>query len=274
MRLIRYLIYGFVSGFSELIPVSGQAHQYLLQYIFGMDTREPILDFLVHTAILAAIFVGNYPALARLRRDMRLQRKRRKMRSADMRGIYDIRISKTASFIMVIGLLTYTFVNKVQTNLVLLIFTSIISGAVLLLSDHMRQGNKDSNHFSVINAIVLGIAGAFSAIPGISRVGMTLSAATACGADKNNAYHWVLLISIPAIVVFMVLDLFTLFTVGVGTISFLIVLFYLLAAAAAFAGSYAAITFMRYLCVRIGFSGIAYYNIGVGIFAFVLYLIT
>ena len=72
----------------------------------------------------------------------------------------------------------------------------------------------------------------------------------------------------------MALDILALITGGPGTISFLMILFYLLAALFAFAGGYAAISFMRYLTVKTGFSGIAYYNAGVAVFSFVLYLIT
>ena len=271
MKILLYMFYGFACGFTELIPVSGQAHQYILQYVLGIDNSAPVLDMLVHFAILAAIFVGNFSVLSRLRRDIRLHKKKRLQ---DLRGIYDIRISKTASILMVIGMFAYTFYGKWQASLDLLIFTSLFSGAVLLVADHMRQGNKNSSNFSVLNAIAIGFGCAFSAIPGISRVGMTLAIATGCGADKSCAYHWALLISIPALVIFIVLDLLTVFTVGVGTITLFLILAYILAAGAAFVGAYAAISFIRYLCVRTGFSGVAYYNIGVAVFSFVLFMIT
>lgn len=274
MRLLHCILYGFIYGFSELIPVSGRAHQQILQYIFGMDTNEPILDFLVHTGVLLAVIVGDFPAISRLRRDRRLYRRTPKSHSRDMRGIYEIRIVKTASVLMIIGLLLYTFLGKDETSLVMLAITSIFSGGILLITDHMPQGNKDSRSISALDAVSIGLGCALSAVPGISRVGMTLSISSARGAEKSYAYHWALLLSIPALIVYMGLDILFLFTVGPGTVSFLLVIYYLLSAAAAFAGGYAAISFMRYLTVRTGFSGIAYYNIGVALFTFILYLIT
>jgi hypothetical protein len=45
-----------------------------------------------------------------------------------------------------------------------------------------------------------------------------------------------------------------------------------LASLTAFVGSYLGITFIRFLAVKVGFSGFAYYSWGAALFAFILYL--
>lgn len=276
MRLIKYLFYGFVSGFAELIPVSGLAHQQLMQYTLGIEDGQPVLDLLIHIAILLSVFVGCLPTLSRLRKERHYQRRHReaRTRNRDMRSAYELRMVKTAVVPMLLIMLLYTYLSAAAFNLVTLIFTSLLSGAVLLITDYMRHGNKDSRHISALDAILLGIVSGFSIIPGISRVGMSLSFTTARGADQKHGYTWALLLSIPVLVLLVILDGIALFTAGAGVLSVLLTLIYLAAAVAAFAGGYAGITFINYLAVRTGFSGLGYYNLGVGIFSFILFLIT
>lgn len=276
MRLIKYLFYGLVSGFSELIPVSGLAHQQLMQYILGIEAEQPLLHLMIHIAILLSILVGCFPTLSRLHRESRYQKRHRGRRTGnrDMRSAYELRMVKTAVIPMLLLMLLYTYFSETTFDLVSLTFTCMVSGAVLIITDYMRHGNKDSRHISALDAIILGVGCALSVIPGISRVGMSLSISTARGADKTHGYNWALLLSIPAVVLFLVFDGISLFTAGVGSLSFVLLLIYFAAAAAAFAGGYAAITFINYLAVRTGFAGIGYYNLGVGIFSFILFLIT
>ena len=42
MSFFNSIFYGFISGITEILPVSSQAHQALMRYLFGVDTRIPI----------------------------------------------------------------------------------------------------------------------------------------------------------------------------------------------------------------------------------------
>ena len=271
MKLLYSIILGFLYGFTELTPVSGQAHKQVLQYIFGMDTGTPLLDVLVHTAVAAAVIVSNYPTISRLRRDSRLYNRRRK--GVNMRGIYELRILKTAAALLILGHLVYAFTVKSQPGLVQLSITGLLLSVVLLVTDHMRHANKDARHASVFDSVLLGVSSALSVFPGLSRIGMALSFATARGIDVSLAYLWTLLLSIPALIVIILLDIFAVVTVGIGVLSFAVFIQYLLAAIFAFVGALCAVTFVKYLLIRSGFSGFGYYNIGFAVFTFVLYLI-
>ena len=54
MGIIGSILYGFVSGLTEIMPVSSQANQYLMRQLLGVQQREPIRDMLVHFAVIAA----------------------------------------------------------------------------------------------------------------------------------------------------------------------------------------------------------------------------
>ena len=55
MGFIASIIYGFISGLTEIFPVSSQANQMFMRQIFGASQKEPIRDLLVHMAVLGAI---------------------------------------------------------------------------------------------------------------------------------------------------------------------------------------------------------------------------
>ncbi len=276
MKLLTYLVYGLISGFSELVPVSAPAHRHLMQYIFGIDGNTAVLDIFVHIGVLLSILTAFRTTFSRICRDRILTGGVRGKRpgSYDMRTVYDIRIVKTAALPMIIGFILYAYFGSNTIMLVTYALMFFLSGCILLLSDHMRQGNKDSRHISALGSIGLGIGCAFSAIPGISRIAAGTSCSIAIGANKSNAYTWAVLLTVPALIAFILLDVFGAVAIGAQTISFVFILLCVVSALAAFAGGYTAITFMNYLSVRAGFSGFAYYNFGVGFFSIILYLIT
>ena len=125
---------------------------------------------------------------------------------------------------------------------------------------------------SGMDAILMGTAGALSAIPGISRIGMITSAAVARGAGRNHALNWALLLTSPAMVVFMVFDVVALIGAG-AALSLAVLVSCLGAAAAAFIGSYVCILLIQFLIVKFDLSGFSYYCWGIAMLSFILYLI-
>ena len=120
----------------------------------------------------------------------------------------------------------------------------------------------------------MGLGGALGAVPGFSQTGGVLTAAVARGADRTKALNWALLSAMGALVCLCVGDLYGAATQGVGTVSVTVLLGYLLSGGAAFLGAMAASRMLRFLAVKQGFTGFAYYSFGASIFTLILYLIT
>ena len=80
------------------------------------------------------------------------------------------------------------------------------------------------------------------------------------------------MLSIPTIAVLMCFDFYAIFITGIGPLGILVLIRYLLAAIAAFAGTYLAIRMVRLFAVTTGFSGFAYYSWGAALFSLILYL--
>jgi len=124
-----------------------------------------------------------------------------------------------------------------------------------------------------LDGLLFGFFGALSALPGISRVGIMNAYGLARGTDRRDTLNWILILSLPALGMFLCFDVVNMFSYGLGSVSLVIIFGYLLSAAAAFCGGYFSIVFIRFLSVHTGFAGFAYYSLGTALFSFVLYLI-
>ncbi len=274
MSVIESIIYGFVSGLTEFLPVSSIGHQALMLQLFGLDSREPIRDLLVHLAALIALLLAGRPLFQRLRRVQSLPARRRSKAVSERNVFFELRLIKTAAVPMIAGFLLYTTTRSLESKPIYLCLFFALNGVVLLFPEYMRHGNKDARFLTGLDAILMGLFGALSALPGISRVGFMNAYALSRGADRQKITNWLLAVSVPALFLLTAFDIYHLFVIPIGAISFLTVIGYVISGMLSFCGTYLGINLLRFMTVHVGFGGFAYYSFGAAIFSFVLYLIT
>lgn len=270
LEMIKALIYGLVSGLSEIVPVSSRGHQSVLMQMFGMPRRDPLLDLLVHLGIIVGVFFCSKEELMQFRQGVSANSRVR--RSMNKQQIYENRLLKSALLPLIIGLFFYGIGTKYESNPLAIALYMTINGIILFVPDYVRQSNKNAGHMGFADSFLIGLSGLLCIFPGLSRVAVGTSVAILRGADKQNAFKWLLFLTVPAMIVLIILDIIGLFTLGLSTLSLWLLIGYVLAAAAAFGGSYIAITLMRFLSVNSGFSGFAFYSWGAAAFTFILYL--
>lgn len=276
MRFLHSLIYGFVSGLAEFLPVSNQIHQALMMEMFGMSQREPIRDLLVHIALILALWTSANSLVSRVRRDHSLsgEADKKNLNRPAARSAFDMRLVRTAATPMLLMLLFYLLASRWEHKPVILALVSILNGILLIIPEYMRHGNKDARKITSSESIMIGIFSGLSAVPGISRTGMCIASSTACGADSQNSSNWALLLSLPALALFIVFDFINLFVIGVSGVTFLAILGYLVSAIFAFIGGYISVMILRLISERTGLYAFAFYSWGMALFTFFLYLIT
>ena len=275
MNLIESILYGIVSGLTEIFPVSSQANQMVMRHLFGVSEKEPIRDLLVHIAILAAVFLACRGMFVKIRREQilayRMRRNPGQVRA--LKGVYDMRLIRTAAPVMLIGM----FANLLFTNFYdrrpIFALVLLLNGALTLIPTYMHQGNRDARTMSSFDGMLVGFAAALSAIPGISRNGMIMFVTLIREADKQNGVTWALLLTVPAMVMLILLDFIAMFTVGIGAVTFSAFLGYLISMLTAFIGAYICVNSIRMLISRSDYSGFAYYDFGLALLSVILYLI-
>lgn len=275
MRFYGSIVYGFISGLTEIFPVSSQANQMVMRQLFGVSQKEPIRDLLVHIAILAALLLSCRGMFAKIRREQTLAHRMRRNPSQvrALKGVYDMRLVRTAAPIMMLGMLANLFFGNLYDNRPLFSLILLINGIITLVPTYLHQGDKDARSMTSADGMLVGFAAALSAVPGISRNGAIMFVTLTRGASKQNGVIWALILSVPAMGMLMLLDVISMFTVGIGAITLGVLGGYLLSMVFAFAGTYAAISMIRMLISRADYSGFAFYDFGLALFTFLLYLI-
>ena len=118
----------------------------------------------------------------------------------------------------------------------------------------------------------MGLGGALGILPGISAVGSALSVASICGVERSYGLNMALMMNMFIQVGLIVLDVLGLMSVGAGTLSFLILIRYLMTAAVAFGAALLGVKLMRLLAANNGYTLPAIYCWGVAMFTFILNL--
>lgn len=274
LNFFQSLIYGLVAGLSDILPVSAQAHKSILLKIFGEDGEPAVLRLVVHLAVLAALYYGCRNQILRIMRQQKLAKvpKRRRKRPVDMRSIMDLRLLKTTIIPVFIGFLLHFKTASFENSLAWTAAFLVVNGVLLFLPALLPSGNKDSRSMSRVDGLMMGLGGAASVLPGISSPGASASIAMVRGADRVYAVNMALLMHIAVTVGAILFDFIALFAGGAGDFGFGILVGYLVAGLAAFAGAWLGIRLIRALTVHMGLDIFAYYCWGAALLAFILYL--
>ncbi len=265
-------IYGIISGLSEFLPISAEAHRALyLQIVGGSDCG--LLRFMTHVGTLLGLLISCWPMIAKLNRERQIAsvNKKRRKRVPDTKSLTDIRFLRIANIAVILVFILYPIVNNLHERLWILAGLLILNGIMLYIPQFLPGANKDSRSMTMTDSMIVGLSGGLGVIPGFSRIGFTTSTAMMRGADKRYAMDTALLLSIPALIVLLVIDFFAIFSTTAG-LTFIGVLSCITAGVTSFFGACFGIYIMRFLAVRAGFSCFAYYSWGLSLFSFILYL--
>ena len=268
-------IYGLFSGLLDIVPVSAQAHSVLLLKFFGVKASSDFLNLLIHAAVLAALYYSSQTQLIRMKRARALARvpKRKRKRPLDVRSMMVWSMLKTMLIPAVLGVFLRKYTAGLQGKLMLVSLFLFLNGLILYLPQFFPTSNRDSRTLSRVEGLLMGLGGAVSAVPGISAIGTTTSIASVCGVDRTYGLNMALMMNMGIAAGLMVYDILSIAANGFGTLSFLILVRYLLSAAAAFGGAVLGIKIMRNLAVERGFSSFGVYCWGLALFTFILNLI-
>lgn len=268
------VLYGLFSGLTDILPVSAQAHKTLMLKFFGIKGDMALLDLLIHLAVALALYIHCRDQLVRMIRAKTLSRvpKKKRKRPLDMRSLMDLSLLKTMLVPVILGLLLYRKASGMQGNLILLSVFLLINGILLYVPQFLPSSNKDSRTLSRVEGLLMGLGGALSVIPGISAIGAANSIGSVCGVERTYGLNMTLMMDLFLTVGLLVYDVMGIMTAGLGTLSVLIVLRYLMTTVIAFCAATLGIRMMRQLAENQGYAVFAFYCFGLALFTFILNL--
>lgn len=268
------MLYGLFSGLTDILPVSAQAHKTLMLKFFGIKGNMELMDLLVHMAIAAALYLSTRSHLVRMNRARALARvpKKKRKRPLDVRSMMDLSMLKTILVPALLGLLLYRQGAKLQGNLMLLSLFLLINGIVLYLPQFFPGSNRDSRTLSRVEGLLMGLGGVASVVPGISAMGVTTSIGSVCGVERTYGLNMTLMMNLFLTVGLIIYDIMAVMDIGLGTLSVMIILRYIMTAVIAFASTTFGIRIMRQCAENKGYSVFGFYCFGLALFTFILNL--
>jgi undecaprenyl-diphosphatase len=215
MSWINAIILGIVQGITEFLPISSDGHlsitQKMLDQFQGLEATagDENLFFvvMVHLGTLAAILIYY--------RKIGLTATRGFFGATDVPLEYQRASVFRTCVLAVIATLPAVFVGLLLKKKIEAAFASLtwagagflITAAVLLITTRLKGGEKGPAQTTWQDALLIGIAQGFAPLPGVSRSGLTITAALALGFSRPWAVGFSLLMAIPVIAGAGVLEL-------------------------------------------------------------------
>ena len=211
METVSYLqaiIMGLVQGLAEFLPVSSSGHLVLSKFILGAELgTSALFEILLHVGTLLAVFVFYWKDVLNLIKEGLLLIKDSFL-FVFKRKKFDLYLErKMVVFIIVasiptaiLGLLMEAFLEDLFLSSVVAVgFALLVTGTMLMLIRKMPKSDKTLEEMKGRDAFTIGLVQGIATIPGISRSGSTVTAGLFCGLDKEFAFRFSFLMSIPAI---------------------------------------------------------------------------
>jgi undecaprenyl-diphosphatase len=199
MNILIAVVLGIVQGLGEFLPVSSSGHLVLLQKVFGIAEQTLFFDTMLHVGTLFAVVVVLWnDILAILRRPIQ-----------PLTGFLIIATIPAVLAALVFGdQIEYIF-NSGKFLGVCFLMTAVLLCVAEFLSKRISKANgyKKREEMNWLDALIIGIFQAIAIPPGISRSGATISGALSRKLDRDFAARFSFLLSIPAILGALVLNL-------------------------------------------------------------------
>ena len=222
MELIKAIILGLIQGLAEFLPISSSGHLAIFKYVLGFETETGLLfDVLLHLGTLAAVFVAFRKDIFELIKEgvsiigqffkslfgcmFKKAKWQPVVTTPYRRFVMLVIVSTVPTGIM--GILLSDAINAASATLIVPGILLLINGVQLLISDRLPDGALTEADASYTKAGIVGIAQGIATFPGISRSGTTITACLACGFKREFAVKYSFIMSIPAILGALVLEL-------------------------------------------------------------------
>lgn len=236
MSLLQAVIMGVIQGLTEFLPVSSSGHLALAKILLHMETDTGILfDVLLHLGTLIAIFVAFYKDIFR----MVIEGfgiigdffKNVKIFFVNVftgaEEPYHLLIDNSyRKFVMLVivstiptGIIGYVGADLVESASATLIVPGIclvLTSVLLFVSDRIPDGSKTPKNVTYSNAFFIGICQGFATLPGLSRSGTTITACLLSRFNRKFAVKYSFIMSIPAVLGAVVLELSDISTAGLS----------------------------------------------------------
>jgi len=183
--IIEIIILSLVQGVSEFLPISSSAHLIIISTLYEFKSSSLLIDISLHLGSLFAIVFF-------FRRDLLDLQNNQKLLTLIIVGSIPL---------MVVGYILYT-TNLIYNlrNIKVIAWTTLIFAIILFFADRRRFDKKISSNLNLKTILYIGFFQVLALIPGVSRAGITMTAARFFRFNRFDSSKISFLLAIPALV--------------------------------------------------------------------------
>ena len=190
--MIEVLILSLVQGITEFLPISSSSHLILISDFVDFDSQSLSIDVSLHIGSFLAVVTYFYKDI---------------LSFLENRDLF-IKILISSLPVMLAGfILVQTDLIDDLRNIKIIGWTTIIFGVLLYISDRFKLDKEINNNFNLKSALIIGLFQVLALIPGVSRAGITITAARFLNFNRYDATKISFLLSIPALLGASVINL-------------------------------------------------------------------
>ena len=206
-EILKAILLGVVQGLTEFLPVSSTAHLRIIPTFFGWGDIGASYTAVIQVGTMIAIILYFRNDLMNMTRAMMLSIKTKDFKSKDTRLLIMIIIGTIP--IVIAGFLLKDLIRHQFRNMYIVAASLIFFSIILMIADRFTKKKVDLNSISYKDGIIVGIFQAMALIPGASRSGSTISGAFFRNMTREDAARFSFLLSIPAVLLSGVYELFS-----------------------------------------------------------------
>jgi len=183
-EFIEILILSAVQGISEFLPISSSAHLIIVSNLYDLKTGSLLIDISLHLGSLLAIIFFFKKDLFDLKNNQKL---------------LSLIIIGSLPLIIFGYILHTTELIHILRNIKVIAWTTLFFGIILYFADQRKIDQNISTNLNIKSIIFIGLFQILALIPGVSRAGITMTAARFLKFNRVDSGRISFLLSIPAL---------------------------------------------------------------------------
>ncbi len=199
----HYFVFGIIQGVSEFLPISSTAHLKVLPLIFGWNDPGVSVTATIQLGSIFAIIMYFREDLKHIIRgiskaiiEKKWSEEKAQVGLALIQGTIPIALTG-----LCIKLFWRGFGNSSLRSIPSIAIVSIVMALLLFYAEKIGAKRKTIKRIKSKDGFWIGIGQMLAVIPGVSRSGVTLTAALIYGFKREDAARFSFLLGIPAITI-------------------------------------------------------------------------
>jgi undecaprenyl-diphosphatase len=182
--MFEILILSLIQGITEFLQISSSSHLLIFSNFGNFENQNVNIDISLHIGSFIAVICFFYKDLINFIKNKEL--------------FFKILISSIP--VMIVGgfLIQTNLIEKFR-SIEVIAWTTLIFGILLYVSDKYKLKKNIKNNFNYKTALIIGLFQIISLIPGVSRSGITITAARLLNFKRYDSAKISFLLSIPTL---------------------------------------------------------------------------